>query len=449
MLLHLVLGVAMTAVPLVGSIWFIAVALYFLVKVLLSKDPVEYYIFGIIYISFYELYLRASNSGLPYETGKLYAIGLSIIFIRFSKYKFNVKDFNLMLFLLLPSCIYLFSIDFLSARKAFTFNLGGMLSFIAAGIAFHRVKLTPDRLKVVLNATITSLILLLVLFIIKAPKLDEISFSGESNDAFTGGFGPNQIATTFGLGAMVCALTAWRGVYFVSRPVSIAIIIAFLGEAALSFSRGGVLSFTLGALSGIVIDFYFNRTSKRAYISLALGVVVAIMGYFAYLAVDDFTGNRLSARYEETIQTTDLGDETETTFDFTGRDIIIASDLEVFTRNFVLGVGPGGTRYNRDDLTVLHIGEIAAHTEYTRLLSEHGLFGITFLIVLFISTFRNYKRKSISGKMFAVAFSVFCLFTMAHAATRLSAPLIFFAMAFALYEDAPKRHPLKRLPASG
>ena len=66
------------------------------------------------------------------------------------------------------------------------------------------------------------------------------------------------------------------------------------------------------------------------------------------------------------------------------------SELIAFRENLILGIGPGMSRayrlYNFNDPK-------HTHTEYTRLLAEHGTFGLFVIVLLIRITFKNFKSN--------------------------------------------------------
>jgi O-antigen ligase len=69
---------------------------------------------------------------------------------------------------------------------------------------------------------------------------------------------------------------------------------------------------------------------------------------------------------------------------------------------------------------------VAAHNEISRLLSEHGLFGIfSFLILLFVpfALYINNKQH-----VYFFSFFLFWLLTINHAALRIAAPAFIYAL---------------------
>jgi hypothetical protein len=117
-----------------------------------------------------------------------------------------------------------------------------------------------------------------------------------------------------------------------------------------------------------------------------------------------FTGDKLAARYSEATTT--------------GRTDLMANDIGQALENPILGVGVGRSRYFRDHQ---HSG-LTAHTEFTRILSEHGFFGLLSLVFLGCFAFEIvFRSSSIADRAFAVTMFLLGLGSMMHAAMRLSA----------------------------
>jgi O-antigen ligase len=79
---------------------------------------------------------------------------------------------------------------------------------------------------------------------------------------------------------------------------------------------------------------------------------------------------------------------------------------------------------------------IAAHTEYSRLLAEHGLLGLFAIILLFFMAIRAFwHAPTAQAKGLTVAFMGWSLIEMLHQAMRLAAISYFFALPLATLED--------------
>jgi O-antigen ligase len=127
--------------------------------------------------------------------------------------------------------------------------------------------------------------------------------------------------------------------------------------------------------------------------------------------INDFTGNTLSRRLKDP--------------DTTNRDILMQVDLQLFRENPIFGAGPGQSKVYH----TFYFRSEQPHTEYTRLLAEHGLFGVAALIILAVVTAqRVFSRRSTHSWSFGVMFTVWALLTMAHSATRLVVVSLIFAL---------------------
>ena len=82
----------------------------------------------------------------------------------------------------------------------------------------------------------------------------------------------------------------------------------------------------------------------------------------------------------------------------TGRAKIMAIDLEIFRDNFLMGVGPGAARDLRWRYGYGTV--VGAHSEFTRMLAEHGLFGLISLLSILILSFKEYKKELIIIKLY-------------------------------------------------
>ena len=77
-----------------------------------------------------------------------------------------------------------------------------------------------------------------------------------------------------------------------------------------------------------------------------------------------------------------------------GRDRLLAADLQVWLTHPILGVGPGQSRHAHFSLG--HTA-LATHSEYARLLAEHGMFGLMSLVLLLVMGVRNIYRARTGG----------------------------------------------------
>ena len=106
-----------------------------------------------------------------------------------------------------------------------------------------------------------------------------------------------------------------------------------------------------------------------------------------------------------------------------GREQIMDSEIKLFLNEPILGVGAGMGKLRRAEFN----GEDAAsHNEVTRMLSEHGLFGIIAFLILFITPFILYINNK--QHLYFLSFFAFWLLTINHAAMRTATPAFVYAL---------------------
>jgi hypothetical protein len=74
---------------------------------------------------------------------------------------------------------------------------------------------------------------------------------------------------------------------------------------------------------------------------------------------------------------------------------------------------------------------MSAHTEFTRMLAEHGSLGVLALLLFFympLAYFR--KEKKYDNKVLFMVFMFYAFLTMAHSAMRMALPGFIYGLAF-------------------
>jgi O-antigen ligase len=110
----------------------------------------------------------------------------------------------------------------------------------------------------------------------------------------------------------------------------------------------------------------------------------------------------------------------------TGRDAIIRADLQIWSDNPVFGVGPGGAT----SLRAASYRESSAHTEFSRLVAEHGVFGFLAFLLLLLMGLQNLRRPNVpQNKAVTAALTCWSFGFMAVTAMRLVAPAVMLGLA--------------------
>ncbi|MEZ4517529.1 MAG: O-antigen ligase family protein [Chloroflexota bacterium] len=198
----------------------------------------------------------------------------------------------------------------------------------------------------------------------------------------------------------------------------------FLGQAMLTFSRGGVYSFVLGFVVLGLHTLNTPRNRGRFLLLVIVGTVLLVFVIFPWL--NNYTGGALAARLAE--------------LDTTGRLAAAEADVQAFTDYPLTGVGVGMATEYRTGITS---SSLAAHTEYTRLLAEHGLFGIGALLILGWMLLKRYAANAPGlSRGFVAAFAVWSLSIMVHSAMRIEVIPFALAISFMTWKLQRVEEPL-------
>ena len=365
------------------------------------------------YIAGAEVLWRMTGTGLFWEFGKYSAsLILLLVFFRLSSHRTTSWVALLYLGLLAPSAVLTVQeLGLPLARDAISFNLSGPLSLAVAVLAFSSMRAVAVDLELVVFSLLAPTVGVLAICSYSTLTTSSISFYAESNYVTSGGFGPNQVSAVLGLGALLSLLVALER----SRPwlrwLFLGLTLTFLVQGVLTFSRGGVINAII--CMGFVLVHLVRQPRVRLTVLVVL-VVFTFLGTTVILPrLNDWTGGALRERYTSTA---------------TGlRQTLAEEEIELWKEHPILGVGPGMSKYYRTDMVGF---EVASHTEFTRLLSEHGFFGLLALLVLVgIVAAAYFRAPSALEKAWVSALSGWAFIEMSHSAMRIAAISILFGLA--------------------
>ncbi|WP_371414589.1 O-antigen ligase family protein [Flavobacterium sp. 140616W15] len=188
-------------------------------------------------------------------------------------------------------------------------------------------------------------------------------------------------------------------------------------RAIVTFSRGGVITGVVMIVILLLLLYYYSSTKVNYKLALVF-IVTAIMG----VGIWSYTSMQTSGLIEKRYANQDAAGRVKKDR-LGGREAIIAVDIKTFFDNPIMGVGAGlGKEYRKEAFGV----DVASHNEITRLLSEHGVFGITGLLILIIMPFVLYYTHT--SNLYFLSFYAFWLLTINHAAMRTAAPAFVYAL---------------------
>lgn len=410
---NILLAVAAQSSPLISTAWAFS-TLAVGVIVLTRKNALNNMVVVAAYVVGAELIWRATQAKVFWEYGKYVLIvlfGLALVRSLRGRLEWRAILFAVCL---MPSLAVLPYFD----RQEIAFNLSGPIALgmaiaVLSKVAIDRVLLV--RISLAGLGPIVGLAFLATFGTIQADR-NELHLWGKAS---TAGFGPNQVSSILGLGILLVFVLFFVG----PRNRLSRFTFGFLGvwltaQAMLSFARGGLWT-AAGAI--LVAAFFVARDRRERGLLLVAAVAGFVMlRFFVIPATDELTGGGVSQRFSS--------------FDLTGREKIMKADWIVFLENPLFGVGPGQS-YGAHAIT---FRASSAHTEYTRLLAEHGSFGVVAMLMLaWISWRRVRKKQTTEEKGLSLALTAWALLYMAHSAMRLAAPAFVFGLGGATFVLGP------------
>lgn len=414
-------------------LYMFLVLFYFCWHIVTSKQKELFVLLACAYFTGAEVFFRMTKAFVFYETGKYSIILFSVLGIFFLGFKKNAFPYVLYLLLLLPGVLVSYdSISYDSNfRTAVLFNLSGPLSLCLSSVFLFGRTISLKELLKVLDYIIYPLISMTIYVVLYSPDIKEIITSTASNSAVSGGYGPNQVATVLGLGVFI--LLSRLIIPYKNNLVQLTMMffLVLMGyRALLTFSRGGVLVAVLMSVVFIIIIYFSTSLKNKAKITLKMtGIILVTLAIWTFTIFQ--TGGLIENRYSNEDA---LGREKDDVT--TGRVDLLTTEIEAFKKSPLLGVGVGQVKtYFETELGI----ELPTHNEISRMLSEHGLFGIFALLVLIFAPIitKMNGRKNI----YFYPFLIFWGLTIAHSSMRIAAPAFIYALCLLNIDYAPKKKP--------
>lgn len=374
-----------------------------------------------LYIAGAETLWRMTDADVFWETGKYALVAiLGLSLLRTSRTPRRVWLPFLYFMLLVPSIILTLSaLGFSTARDAISFNLSGPLALAVSLIFFSCIKLRRSEAQTVLWAAIGPTVGVATAALGSILSSGGVEFTQESNFAAAGDFGPNQVSGALGLGALLCLFLVLRERRGHLRLVAFALMFWFTTQALLTFSRGGVYNL-LVAFSLVALHYLAVRRGRWVLLSAVVLIGLISASYLVPRLIAGTQG-QLQTRYED--------------LEGTNRLVIMRDEVDIWLDNPLFGVGPGMAKYERAQLSE---AADATHTEFTRLIAEHGVAGLLALILLFVVVVANYRRaRTVVDKAWVAGMAAWSLTAMLHSATRIAAiPLVLGLVAIRWRDDS-------------
>jgi O-antigen ligase len=413
--LHVPLAVLMEYFPLVGTLHALGttgLGLWWAV----TRRPLVRVAYVGAYIAGAEVLWRMTGAHVFWEQGK-YATTAIFLLALLRHRRLIGPPMPLLYFgLLLPSTLLTMeNMDPMAARNTLSFNLSGPFALMVSALFFSHVKLSTAQVHRLFRMLLAPSVGIASVAALSMVTAADLHFGGKSNLTTSGGFGPNQVSSVLGMGFLLCLLSVLNGrIGWWQRGLMFGTAVVLAAQSALTFSRGGL--YDAGAGASLALLCLLRDPRARAKVLVVTALLLIGTQFVLLPRLDAFTGGSLSQRF------TDTG--------MTGRDLIMQADLRIWQENPMFGVGPGQAAYLRQVAVSGHAS--AAHTEFTRLLSEHGTLGLVALLLLLAMAVRNLQRaRGARNKAVVAAMIGWSFLYMFNAAMRLMMPAFALGLTFA------------------
>jgi len=419
LMLQISIALAVYFFPFSSKILFVAIAGLLLFWIIINSNKNDEALIAAAYIVGAEVFFRMSKGLIFYESGKY----LVILFLLFGLlYKGTSRQsipYWIYLFLLIPGI--LFSAINLShevdVRKAVSFNLSGPITVGIVGVYCFFRKITTEKLHQIMLAALLPLVTLVFYLLIYTPSLQDSLMGTSSNFAASGGFGPNQVATVVGLGIIILFIRLFTVKSRLVNIIDAVLVIFFCYRGLATFSRGGMITAVICIIGFLAVYFYYSDVYTKAKLFPKLFLVGALIA-FTWVYTSLVTGGLIDKRYKNQDAAGRLKEDITT-----GRAEVMTTEIEAFLENPITGVGVGKVKEYREEQTGI---SIATHNEISRILSEHGLFGLFAFLIILLSPLIYWIRYR--PGIYFFSFYFFWLLTIIHSSMRLAAPAFIYGL---------------------
>ena len=383
------------------------------------------------YIIGAEVLWRMAGVPVFWEFGK-YGSAIIMVVALIRRSSIRIPHLPLVYFVaLLPSCILtLIQLGASGGKEMVSTNLSGPFLLVVSALFFSNTSLSLVELRRLCIAIVIPLVSVGCVSLFYTVSTENIVFNGESNFVTSGGFGPNQVSGMLGLGAFIAVLCLiiLRNKFGYKFYFALAALLCTI-QGVMTFSRGGIYN-AVGAI--LAVTLWELRKPSRSLARLAPLLIAALLFVaFVFPVLNNFTGGALEDRYN------DVGTAK--------REDLAEADVQIFYENPVMGVGVG-MAYDYREQFLGYKG--MSHTEFSRLLSEHGTFGILAIISLIAMAVLNIrKQRSPVGQAFIIGAAAWCVLFMLNSGMRLAAPSFIWGLTFATVVSATHTRRTRRTVA--
>jgi hypothetical protein len=420
-LLHVFIGLVVYILPFTSKIYGYFTYIFLFLYIIKKQNRNNEALIAAAYVVGSEVFLRMTHGNPLYEVSKYGVMLFLLTGMYFSGFSKGAVPYWVYLLLLVPSLILTtFVLDFdTNIRTTVAFNISGPICLGLASLYTFRRKIALEQMNNILLSMGLPIISCTVYLTFFTPSVRDVITSTQSNFETSGGYGPNQVATILGLGMFIFfsrVILESRTKFILILNLIIALNITYRG--IVTFSRGGMITgFLMIVLLLLFLYFKSNFKGRVKLNYIIIFVTLVMLGTWTYTSFQ--TGGLIDKRYANQDAAGRVKESR-----FTGREEIARDEIEIFLKNPIFGVGVGKgveVRKSKTGMVVL------SHDEITRMLAEHGSFGIMALLILFFTPLFLYLENKFN--MFLMCFLLFWLLTINHAAMRTAAPAFVYSLS--------------------
>ena len=420
-LLHIVLAPVLLYLTFLDKAFGILLPIIGYLYIVKYQNQNEEALFASAYIVGIEVFLKMTNSFVVYEIGKYAVIAYLVLGMYYKGFSKNSVIYWIFLVLLVPGIVVAtYSLNFdAEIRKTIAFNISGPICLGVASIYCYRRPFTFKQLNNLLLVIGLPVVSIVTTMFLVAPNLKYVIKGTASNVSAAGNWAANQVATIVGLG-MFCIFAR---ILFNSKDklvlfLNFILLLLFSFRGIATFSRGGIFTSLAMMIILTIIIFLISNSKIKSRIFVGVG-----FSFFIIFMLWSFLSAQTNGMIDKRYANQDPSGRVKAS-KFTGREDLFAEELNFFLENPILGIGVGKSReYRLEDSGI----DAATHSEISRMLSEHGSFGVLSLLILFITPLILYTDNKYH--IYLLPFFVYWLFTINHAAMRLAAPAFVYALS--------------------
>lgn len=422
-ILHVLIGALIYLNESLAKGYFFAILFYFTYRIIVSSNDSRTFevLKACAYFVGVEVFLRTTRGAISYEAGKYIVILFMLMGMLYKGLSGRGYPYFIYLMFLVPSIFVAsttlsFDANF---RTNIAFVLSGPVCLGIAALYCYDKRVTFNQLSNILYVMVLPIIAHTVYIYFYNPSVREVINNTASNRAASGGWGANQVSAVLGLGMLIMAIRLFTKSPSIRLKVLNAfILIAISYRAVVTFSRGGVFAAIL-TISIFLFFYYISASRKKKNEVIGMFIFFCISLSITWMISISQTDGYINLRYENKDH---LGREKEDLT--TGRGELFKEEVEGFIHSPFLGIGSSRAK----DQRIEEEGQgVTSHSEFSRTLAEHGIFGVIILLILMFKPFEIRSRNP--QNYYFYAFLAFWFLTINHMSMRIAMPAFIYALA--------------------